>query len=583
MLETVPGSAWRRYLNSVGYPLIGPYDSSQSGIMRWQLETARNAGLECLHVHLWPSIWDPGRDFTPLPVFERVLEQAAALDFPVAVHDEVQFRRPNISKAQTPESTIRRATTLLRRYGNHPGWYKWNGMPVYYFQNWSNWIDAGQLQHVLEEVEKAVGPVFWMVQMEPREDIYAIPQVRGVLGPSNGWFLHTPPHGVGPHPWKELESQMRKAVKLGRKYDKTVGILVLTRFNNNNDRGKAGRGRIDAEDGMFFVKSMKLARELEPDFVLLHQWNDFEEGGFIEPARDYDGYNGDPFRYCRITAGFTGTTFTPAPLPARKEVDPFIRHKLFGNSRPGDMGPVFRRGRLEGDTLHWRWGEGSGDPSKMTFVQKTLLSWSVDKPGGGTLRLANVGQLNPGGRLEGKDELRFFVPSHVMREPSVPWIGIKARCGEGGGLRVDYRAAMENYRVDSRWQRRHVITRNAPRISLDAEASVYWQPLYGAKFTGWEGDLIVRTDKKRKPCQVEALYVWSPRRESIARSVDWNTVHMKLPAAIDPRKPFVVCPYDDTGNAGLPRLFYAGRTTLQAMKNPMDLLEDRPAGRPLVH
>ena len=77
--ETVPGLAWRRYLNCAGYPLLGPYDPGQDDIIRWQLETARNAGLECLHVHLWPSIWDDGRDLGPLPIFDKVLERAAAL------------------------------------------------------------------------------------------------------------------------------------------------------------------------------------------------------------------------------------------------------------------------------------------------------------------------------------------------------------------------------------------------------------------------------------------------------------------------------------------------------------------------
>jgi hypothetical protein len=41
--QTRPGSSWGRWLNCVGFPLLGPYESSQPDIIRWQLETAKNA------------------------------------------------------------------------------------------------------------------------------------------------------------------------------------------------------------------------------------------------------------------------------------------------------------------------------------------------------------------------------------------------------------------------------------------------------------------------------------------------------------------------------------------------------------
>jgi hypothetical protein len=156
--ETTPGTSWRRYLNCVGYPLLGPYDSGQPDIIRWQLETARRAGLACLHVHLWPSIRDEGGDFGPLPIFESVLDEAAALSYPVGVHDEVMFRGRELGGAQDVASSIRRLAGLVKRYCRHAGWYKVDGMPLVYFQNWNRWLSAPDMQRLFREVDEQAGP-----------------------------------------------------------------------------------------------------------------------------------------------------------------------------------------------------------------------------------------------------------------------------------------------------------------------------------------------------------------------------------------------------------------------------------------
>ena len=171
-----PGSSWRRNLNCAGYPLPGPYDPGRPGIIRWQLETARNAGIECMYLHLWPSLWDDGADLTPQPLFERALDIAAELGYPIAIHDEIAFRRPNITKAQLFENSVRRTALLVRRYGKHPGWYKTDGLPVYYFQNWNGWIKPPELERYFAEVEKQAGPVYWVYEGPDSEAAFRIPQ-----------------------------------------------------------------------------------------------------------------------------------------------------------------------------------------------------------------------------------------------------------------------------------------------------------------------------------------------------------------------------------------------------------------------
>jgi hypothetical protein len=560
--EPVLGSAWRRHLNGVGYPLLGPYDAGQPDIVRWQLETAKRAGLTCLHLHLWPSIWDQGEDFTPQPVLDIVLDQAAKLDFPIAIHDEIQFRRPNITKAQTLQSTIRRTTRLLARYKDHPGFYKIKGMPFYYIQNWSNWISAKDMATYFQAVEQAVGPVYWVVEMAPKEDYLAIPELKAYVGPSNSWFLHTPPYGVEPHPWDQLAGSMADACRKARAHGKDVGVLVMSRFDNTHDRGKEGRGRVPAEDGMFLVKSLELAAQQKPDFVVLMQWNDFEECAFIEPGWDFDGFNGDPYRYCRIVASAVGQPFVPASLPQRDQLDPFIRHRLFGDTQPGDAGPVLHQLTGEGRTLRWAWGEGSGAPARLAFSQGSLLTWQADTPRSG-LRLSNPSAIAGDGVLEGKEELRFYLDPTIGRAlqgKGIWWLAVEVAPAAKGSPRIEYRADMETYRVDSRWEHRYASPGSFPRLRNADGSVVYWVPLHGARPVGVEGDITIKLSRKTGPTVIRRLALWNSLRSDAASPTSWEQKQAALPSEIDPGKPYVVAPYDTVDNPGLPRLVIDGAT-----------------------
>ena len=398
-----PPYGWRRSLNCTGYPLLGPYDSGQRSIIRWQLQTAKNAGLSDLHVQVFPSIWDEGQNMAPIPIFETILEEAAKLNYPVAIHDEVQFRRPKISGAQTLKSCIIRTTLLLKRYGKHPGLKKIDGMPMYYFQNWSHWISAKDLETYYAEVEKAVGPVYWILEMGPEEKYYKIPQIKAIVGPSNSWFRFSPTWGVKPYPWDKLLKQIETAVKLSRKYDKKIGIHVRVRFNDNKDRGKKSRPRIiSADDGMFLVKSLQKSMKCKPDFLVLSQWNDFEEGGFIEPAWDFDGFNGDPYRYCRMIAAALNKKFTPVALPERGAIDPRMRHKLFGGTEKGDCGPIFYNVRENSGKVSLTWATEQNQPVKLRVITNELAHWKPDHLTFKTrkLRLANYSVLNKNNELE---------------------------------------------------------------------------------------------------------------------------------------------------------------------------------------
>jgi len=547
--RTVKGSSWRRNLNCVGYPLLGPYGSCQKDIIRWQLETARNAGLDCLHVQLWPSLWGEGQDMGPIQIFDTLMETAAKLDCPIAVHDEIQFREPKISKAQTLESSIRRSALILKRYGKHPGWRKIDGMPVYYFQNWSKWISAKDMEAYFAAVEKEVGPVYWMVEMADIEDYVKVPQLKAFFSHNNAWLIDR-----GDAKWDELVSTQKRAAAMARKYGKKVGVLVFSRFDNTHDRGKPGTGVMSGQDGMTLVKAMDKAKELNPDFIVLTQWNDYQECAFIEPAWDFDGFNGDPYRYCRIVAAAVGKTFAPAPLPKREQLDPYIRHKLFGDSKPGDMGPVFQSPSVENGALKCEWTDGP-EAKELSLVQGQLAVWTpkVVEFKSEKLRLGDYSSLDDFGDLRAGHELRFYAPALASEKPRTLWLGLDVQCPEKTKISVSYHSGEDVYRVDSRWDSRTVQLKNGFVESLGDGRVRYWTPIYDAILNGKEGDILIRATGDKNPVSVNAVVLWTPDMQGSSVK---PASSMPLPKTLDSERPFVAVAYDATGNPGPPAILW---------------------------
>jgi hypothetical protein len=349
----------------------------------------------------------------------------------------------------------------------------------------------------------------------------------------------------------------------------------MTRFNNHNDRGKPGRGRIDAEDGMFMVKSLQLAKKLGSDFIMLHQWNDFEESAFIEPAWDFDGFNGDPYRYCKIVAASMNKTFTPAPLPAREQVDPYVRHKLYGDTQPGDMGPIARNMQLKNNTLTWQWSTGSGDPKAMHIAQQSLCTWDVSQPAGVgmPIQLGNLSMMDDGTlTLKNKAEARFYLPGMVMDQPQTVWLGIEVDLGENTDLRVEYQSIHKVYRVDSRWDTRNAMLRSQPSIAMGTGTRLYWLPLYGAQFAGAEGDLLLTLKKQCKATQIKRLMLWHPTLSDQTLPVNGSIQQLALPDAVDAAKPMVIVPVDGVGNCGYPCPVVDGKMLPWSGVEPMTVL-----------
>ena len=142
-------------------------------------------------------------------------------------------------------------------------------------------------------------------------------------------------------------------------------------------------------------------------------------------------------------------------------------------------------------------------------------------------------------------------PDLTERTATPRWVGIRYAAPEGNRLEVNYRAVEENYRTDSRWERRSLNLASGVTLPM-ADGSVTSRvPAWGDRFSGEEGDLLIRLAGKKEKNRIQEVIVWSPEMSGNA-AAPAKTV--PLAGTADPARPFVTVLYDAAGNPGIPHL-----------------------------
>lgn len=162
------------------------------------------------------------------------------------------------------------------------------------------------------------------------------------------------------------------------------------------------------------------------------------------------------------------------------------------------------------------------------MVQDNLARWT---PGdaeyrGQKLRLANWSAPGCGRKPRGAARgLRFYAPGLTNRTATPRWIGIRHSVPAGTKLAVNYRSVHENYRIDSRWERRSLNLDSGVTLPM-ADGSVFsWVPAWGDRFCGEEGDLLIRLSGKKGKSRIHEVIIWSPEMEE----------HSAAPSGRNPR------------------------------------------------
>lgn len=335
--------SWRRNNGSIGYPLIGFYDSSVEEVIRWQIRCMKEAGFDGAFVQLYPTREDGTKFGEEDTIFSRILDICAKEGFSVGIHDEVQFRQG--WSAQKVEISAERAGRIIKKFGKHPGFLKINGKPAYAFQCWDLWrntITLDDLSFIFKKAEEISGQdIYWMPFISPsaHKGILSIKDVDAIVVTANSNFLHFnygKEYIEGKIDWDGLE-KFKLAPERGIKEEikssgKKVGLWVNPGFNNCVFGGDH-KHWFDRSGGKTFIDVLKVYKEEKPDFIMVSSWNDWLENTAIEPGLFFDDYNGDPYIYCRIIAATKGKNFNPPPLPKPEAVDPWLHRLLYGIDR----------------------------------------------------------------------------------------------------------------------------------------------------------------------------------------------------------------------------------------------------------
>ena len=323
---TDPNRIWfepgMRDIASAAYPLIGPYDSRQREVVRWHVRLAKAAGIDGFLVSWWgPGNWQKPPGQTYKAFVEALLPVAEEEGFKVCLCDELPQFFKDFDKVVTW------AGEYLNRFRRSPAYLHIDGQPVYYvYQVWQGKISVRECRHLIQTVEKRVGPVFWIVDKMRCRLARNSPDNRELYFPDE--WLEVPEidalggyatfSNMRVHQYRDLRILFGRLVKRGHARGKKVLLPVHPGLNNSKFNKKPYV--MPRRSGQTLQGFLKAADEAGADITAITSFNEWPETTAIEPALTWP----DPYLYLKIVAKFARKSWRAPPLPPMRDVDPAI-------------------------------------------------------------------------------------------------------------------------------------------------------------------------------------------------------------------------------------------------------------------
>ena len=337
------GPLWRRAVNDLIYPYLGPYSAENPDIIRWQIGVMKNCGLDGTMCQMYPV---PGRGeyFCNEDVFETCLKIAEEENYRLGVHDEIQFMQPS---AKSIDAFVERAVRTLRMSEKYPrGYLHIENMPVYQYEAFAMPWTAEEHDRMMAEVEKKLGKkVFWMVS-GPVEKMVKVQRLKCLKNPATLWSnLRREDEPAGPDGnladpgyWQKFLAALQEvkdavaAANAGRTEKLRMAPWIYPGFNNATWKREARRvPAVAADREKFFLQSLGAAMTVKPTIINLAGWNERSEKTALEPS--WNNENPDPFYLVKLIAAARKITFKAPPLPPKEAVDPMMWSVLYGIDR----------------------------------------------------------------------------------------------------------------------------------------------------------------------------------------------------------------------------------------------------------
>lgn len=309
------GAPWLRQISTPGYPLIGPYESSDPKVMDWHIRLAKAAGVDGFFVSVFAF------DQRSQQNFGTVLQTANQDGFKVGIEG---WQPASTASADINfwENTVR---NQIDTYASNSAFLHINGKPAYWFNFYSKWDSIPNLVTFLDSRS-----AYWILSAglsttdlnlinSQLVNSQLVQAIRYESPTSGGWNLNA-----------NFSNDLTNMAAVGL----DVVAHAFPGFDERALSHEPGRsGRYGIRNGTGHLNDFLNAAKGKVSMLLFESFNDWNEFSQFEPGIDIQKYhyfgqeliypNSDPYLYLKDLADFKGQTFV-APLADCAIVDPIL-------------------------------------------------------------------------------------------------------------------------------------------------------------------------------------------------------------------------------------------------------------------
>jgi hypothetical protein len=250
------------------HPLLGYYGYKDKSEVLKHLKWLRRAGVDTIIYDVYGfAEWGP-MDIEKDRVLKWMMEaledqEKEARKLKLAIWIEKYDSNPTLEEYRFALKYVR------ERMANKPYYFRWKNKPM-----------------VVTYVNRE-NPV--LDQLEKETDDFTLSRVRAYDGKEYWSYVNE---------WPQPANRGWMPVSPG--IDSFLEDAYLAKKKGKPSLDASKWKRFDREDGEYFKKQLRRAREIDPDFIFISGWNDWQYGLEIEPAVEYR------FKYVDLAAKMLG-------------------------------------------------------------------------------------------------------------------------------------------------------------------------------------------------------------------------------------------------------------------------------------
>jgi hypothetical protein len=328
------------------YPFIGLYDSTDEDVIRYQIKSAKNAGITAFAVSVY-DIFSDDRTVNGQPGAQRLCVASAVPFQTNGIERFYQFLEiakqenfkvfPETYKPHQPvqqgvcgsEESWLHTNNRLITYVSHEAFLKINNQPVISIAWFPNVVQT--LATIQNQMSR---DIYWLVRHPSDSDLtsayFDAVAVGHVL--KQNMLIRSPDL---PYQKSEIVKAKNRLNPLGKK----VAAHIYPRFDDSYRRNLLYHIDIGYQPQTLFPVSAtgsdvfndQLLNSLNAgaDYLWIESWNDYSEQTQIEQSRFIMGQPvADPTRNLKTLAYWLHKNYVDPPVPALEKLDPIIRNQF---------------------------------------------------------------------------------------------------------------------------------------------------------------------------------------------------------------------------------------------------------------